>query len=70
MGRSITDGQASRSDHIGPHTEEAAVMAGKSAEHLYVGIEPRLRPRDHRAADTWLGGVQCDGSYADLLPDP
>jgi hypothetical protein len=43
MGRSVTDGQAPRNDHVGPHAEEAAVLASKGAEDLDVGIEPGLR---------------------------
>lgn len=39
---SLTDGQAPRSDHIGPHAEEAAVVASKSSEHVGVGIDPGL----------------------------
>jgi hypothetical protein len=70
MGRSVTDRHISWSGHVGPHTEEATVMPGKGAKDLCVGIETRLRPRDHGAADTRLARGQSDRSYLDLLPDP
>ena len=68
--RAYADRQRSGLEHLRPHPEMAAVMAGQGAEDVNVGVQPWLGPRDHGAADTWLGGQQRDVPDSEWLPGP